>query len=296
MDSSRELRTLLERWGRRLQGRSPQTARSYRHVVAGFIDSLGGKRLSTAAAERWVEGLRGLAPATQAHRISAVKTFLRYGQDQGLVSKGPIDVLVRPRVTVTSYGRYLTAEELGVLFGAARDLSPRHFGTVAALTLTGCRVSELAGARWGDLYLDPAGRLGLRIVGKGGKERAVKVRRDLFETLAALHGSAELDADDPTPLIPGQRSRNGAPACSTRTLQRLVGDAVATAVAAGLKKRRASAHYLRHSHATLAAAAGADAFVIQASLGHSRLETSQRYVHLARGLAETTVDALPPLG
>jgi integrase/recombinase XerD len=295
MDTPEELRALLARWAKRLGRRSPQTARSYRHAVGGFIGSLGEEPLSTEGTERWVEGLQRLAPASQAHRISAVRTFLRFGQTQGVVSKSPIDVLVRPRVTVTSYGRYLTVDELAILFGAARDLSPRHYGTVAALTLTGCRVSELAAARWGDLYRDPAGRLGLRIVGKGGKERAVKIREDLFRALATLHGSAELDSDDTAPLIPGERSRGGVPACSTRTLQRLVSESVDRAVAMGLKKKQASAHFLRHSHATLAAAAGADAFVIQASLGHSRLETSQRYVHLARGLAQTTVDALPEL-
>jgi hypothetical protein len=34
-------------------------------------------------------------------------------------------------------------------------------------------------------------------------------------------------------------------------------------------------------------------FTIQANLGHSRIETSQRYIHWARGLADSTADALP---
>src|SRR5438477_6158675 len=37
-------------------------------------------------------------------------------------------------------------------------------------------VSELAGAQWRHLFRDPEGRLGLLVVGKGGKERVVKVR------------------------------------------------------------------------------------------------------------------------
>ncbi len=294
MADAEALRPLLDRWCKRLGRRSAQTAKGYRNVVRRFLDSLGEGPLSTDAVERYVDGLGSVAPATQAHRISAVRSFLRFAQAEGIVAKGPADVLIRPRVAITSYGRYLDLGELRILFEASRELSPRHFATVAALTLTGCRVSEIAGARWADLYLDPAGRLGLRILGKGGKERAVKVRADLFDALAELHGSVDLDARDRTPLIPGTRRRGGVPTCSVRTLQKLVSEAVDRAMDFGLKKT-ASAHYLRHSHATLAAASGADALTIRESLGHSKLETSQRYVHLARGLEQTTVDALPEL-
>jgi integrase/recombinase XerD len=294
MATAEALRPVLDRWCRRLERRSVQTAKGYRNVVRRFLDSLGSGPLTAETVERYVDGLESVAPATQAHRISAVRSFLRFAQDQGIVAKGPADVLVRPRVAITSYGRYLDISELKLLFEAARELSPRHFATVAALTLTGCRVSEIAGARWSDLYVDPRGRLGLRILGKGGKERAVKVRADLFEALAELHGSADLNARDRTPLIPGIRMRGGVPTCSVRTLQKLVSEAVDRASDKGLTKA-ASAHYLRHSHATLAAASGADALTIRESLGHSKLETSQRYVHLARGLEQTTVDALPEL-
>jgi integrase/recombinase XerD len=191
-------------------------------------------------------------------------------------------------VDVTSFGRYLTAEELRALLDAARGLSDRHLAAVAGLALTGLRVSELAGAEWRDLFRDPEDRLGLRVTGKGSKQRVVKVRTDLFEVLARLHGSEDLDSRDRSPLLPDSR---GTP-YSPRGLHKLVAQA---ARASGVRKP-VSPHWLRHTHATLAAAGGASAFTIQSSLGHSRLETSQRYVHWARGLEETTVDALPALG
>ena len=64
------------------------------------------------------------------------------------------------------------------------------------------------------------------------------------------------------------------------------------AVKAELKKD-VSPHWLRHSFATLAALGGAPAFQLQQDLGHSRLETSQRYVHWAVGLRDSAVDKLP---
>ena len=40
---------------------------------------------------------------------------------------------------------------------------------------------------------------------------------------------------------------------------------------------------------------GASAFAIQSSRGHAQLETSQRHVYRAKGLADTTLDAHPSL-
>jgi Phage integrase family len=132
---------------------------------------------------------------------------------------------------------------------------------------------------------DPRGRLGLRIRGKGGRERVVRIRDDLFGALASLHGPPNLDARDRSPLLPDSRGT----AYSVRGLRKLVAQAVTVS---GIAKP-ASPHWLRHTHATLAAENGASALLIQSALGHKRLETSQRYIHWAKGLEETTVDKLP---
>jgi integrase/recombinase XerD len=146
-------------------------------------------------------------------------------------------------------------------------------------------VSELAKARWQDIYRDPAGRLGLRVVhGKGGKERVAKLRDDSFAALVALHGNENLDASSREPLIGWTGG-----AYSSWALWKFVKQATE---AAQLSKP-VSPHWLRHSHATLAAYGGASAFEIADALGHSKLETAQRYVHAAVGLERTTVDTLP---
>jgi hypothetical protein len=48
-----------------------------------------------------------------------------------------------------------------------------------------------------------------------------------------------------------------------------------------------------HAEGPLAAIGGAPPYQLQADLGHARLETSQRYVHWAKGLADSAVDWLP---
>jgi integrase/recombinase XerD len=185
----------------------------------------------------------------------------------------------------SSFNRYLDLSELQRVVAAARELGPRAFAAVMLLAGTGVRVEEAATAARRDLFRDPQGRLGLRVIGKGSKKRVVAVRDDVFAALVALHGADRLDAQDTTPLL---RSRLGR-AYTTRGLRKLI---VETGERAQLDKH-VSPHWLRHTHGTLAALGGASAFAIQASLGHARLETSQRYVHWARGLEETSVSSLP---
>jgi integrase/recombinase XerD len=281
------LAALLPSWQSTLRVRSEHTARGYGHAVGRFLDHLGAEAVDAAAIGRYLDSLLGLAPASRGHHVSAVRSFLRFAQSQGVLDRGPLELLVRPRVAVTSYGRYLDEEELQQLVAAAAGIGPRHFAAVMLLAGTGLRVAEAAAATWRDLFRDPDGRLGLRVIGKGSKERVVKIRGDVFASLVALHGADQLDQRDTTALLPDSRNT----AYTTRGLHKLIAQAVE---ASGIRKR-VSPHWLRHTHATLAAANGASAFVIQAGLGHARLETSARYVHLARGLEETTVDALPPL-
>ncbi len=113
----------------------------------------------------------------------------------------------------------------------------------------------------------------------------VKISDRLFRVVAQLPGSDHLDAKDRTPLIQDRDHT----AYSTRALWVMVKKA---AEAAGIDKP-VSPHWLRHTAGTLAAKGGADVFVIMEQMGHARLETSQRYIHIARGLEHGLSDYIP---
>ncbi len=274
-----------------LRPRSEHTARSYAHAVGRFLDETGKPvdQLTVADAARYLGGLSGLCPASRAHHISAVRSFLRFCQAQGIIPYTPLDALKRPRVALTSMTRYLGQEEAERLLLAAPGVSPQCYVACAMLLLTGLRVSEFATAEWRHLFCDPEGRLGLMVVGKGGKERVVKIRDDLFRLLCDERKRkglpTKLDGRDRTPLLAGRAKRP----YTTRGLHRLV----VTATKVADIDRPVSPHWLRHSFATLAAIGGAPPYQLQADLGHARLETSQRYVHWAKGLADSAVDWLP---
>jgi integrase/recombinase XerD len=283
--SASEFRPFLRPWITALAQRSTKTAEAYEIACRQFLDVLGDSELEPEAIASYLDSLAGLAPGSRAAKISAVRSFVRYLQGQGMVDKSPLDLLIRPRVEVTSLNRYLNEDEVRALVKSAGELGPTHFALVLLLVTTGLRVGEAAGARWQDIFRDPAGRLGLRVRGKGGRTRIVALReRDAFPALVAIHGSDELDAGDETPLLPSPYG-----AYSTMSLWRFVKDAGRKA---GLSKEP-SPHFLRHSYGTLTAFGGASAIEIKEALGHASLETSQLYIHWAVGLSRTATDALP---
>ncbi len=81
---------------------------------------------------------------------------------------------------------------------------------------------------------------------------------------------------------------------STKQIYRAVRD---TAAAVGIKKR-VSPHTLRHSFATHLLEQGVDIRLIQVALGHSKLDTTARYAHVAGKVLNDMVsplDRLTPL-
>jgi site-specific recombinase XerD len=117
---------------------------------------------------------------------------------------------------------------------------------------------------------------------KGRKDRNVMLSPETFDLLRQWWKvrPSRHDATMPLPerwLFPGRRA--GKP-MTTRQLSRLFHEA---ADAAGIKKR-VTLHALRHSFATHLLERGTDIRIIQALLGHEKLDTTARYTRVATGM------------
>ena len=140
----------------------------------------------------------------------------------------------------------------------------------------GLRVTEAVGLRTRDLVARDEGDKGggqLGVFGKGSKTRPVLVPAGLFDELRSLSLS-ELDA----PLFRSQKKGpEGRPrAITARQAERIV---KATTKKAGLKNAsEVSPHWLRHAHASHAMDRGAKVHLVQATLGHSDLSTTGKYL------------------
>jgi integrase/recombinase XerD len=154
----------------------------------------------------------------------------------------------------------------------------------AMLTLAygcGLRAGEVVRLRAGDIDSE---QMIIRIVqSKGRKDRHVMLPAEVLELLRQWW-TARPTAYDDADIAPEQQwlfpGRSQHQPLTTRQFSRLFKEA---AKAAGLRKT-VSLHSLRHSFATHLLERGTDIRVIQALLGHSKLETTARYSRVATGM------------
>jgi integrase/recombinase XerD len=174
----------------------------------------------------------------------------------------------------------LSGEEVKRALTMATSLKAR-----AMLTLAygcGLRASEVVRLRAGDIDSE---QMIIRIVqSKGRKDRHVMLPAEVLDLLrqwwkARPSGHDAGLALEQRWLFPGRNDRAGLPV-TTRQFGRLFKDA---AKAAGLRKTL-SLHTLRHSFATHLLERGTDIRLIQALLGHDKLETTARYTRVATGM------------
>ena len=161
---------------------------------------------------------------------------------------------------------------------------------------TGLRISELVGARLGQIELDGHGDQWLHLVGKGGKsakvalpsmaraaldrylmQRQLPITPSKWEPGTFLIGSIEGDASDigSTAGISSARLWNVMKRFFLQVAKVIEADNPATAE----KLKRASTHWMRHTHATHALARGAELTTVRDNLRHASIQTTSIYLH-----------------
>lgn len=184
----------------------------------------------------------------------------------------------------------MSQDEIKRLLAMAANIKVR-----AMLSLAygcGLRAGEVVRLRVGDL--DSAQKI-IRIVqAKGRKDRNVMLPADILGLLRLWWKERPRHQDrDVAPterwLFPG---RNPGRPLTTRQFARLFQETVKKA---GITKP-VSLHSLRHSFATHLLERGVDIRVIQALLGHDKLETTARYTRVATGMISAVNSPLDDLG
>ena len=281
-------------WMLRERRASPLTVAAYQTDLAGFLgfltDHLGHEAaLSDLATigqpdlRAWLasQAATGTTNTTRARHLSAVRSFFHYlARHHGVTNPAPA-LLGRPKIRPPA-PRALSPSQATELVDqiGAEHADPRWQARDTALfTLlygAGLRIAEALSLDCGSV--GPAAAAGLRVLGKGSKERIVPLLPAVQEALAAwmaLHPSGARDA----PLFIGARGARLDPAVARKTMRDYRRHA-------GLPEH-ASPHALRHSFATHLLAGGADLRSIQELLGHASLSTTQRYTSVdAAGLRE----------
>ncbi len=260
-----------------LHGKSDATKEAYRSDLAKFSDFVEGKSLRTvtlADVQDFADFVSELlAPASQARILAALKSLFAFGHQVGYL---PFDVgrpVKLPSRRDERAERILSADDVHSMIAHAKK--GRDRGLIRALYIGGLRVTETVDLRTRDLVSRDDGPGGqLAVFGKGSKTRPVLVPGSLFEELSTL---ALPDPD--APLFRSQKKGpDGGPRPITaRQAERIV---KAAAREAGLRNASdVSPHWLRHAHASHAMDRGAKIHLVQATLGHSDISTTGRYLH-----------------
>ena len=246
----------------------PSTQGEYRRSVELFIDpAIGEMRIAEVERKDIAKLHFDLRDRPyQANRtLGVLSKMFSLAEIWGLRPDGSNPCRHVKRYKESKRERFLSPEEterLGEVLAEAESEMPSAVAAFRLLLLTGCRLSEIQFLRWEYVRDDcielPDAKTGGRVVPLGPEARAV---------LAAL----PREEDNPWVI------RGRLPGSHITDLQRPWRRIRARA---GLEDVRI--HDLRHSYASRALALGESLTMIGKLLGHTQVQTTARYAHLAR--------------
>ena len=283
---------MIDAWGVYLRANlavSEHTLRAYVSDLRSFttycqVDELSTENIrrvvSLRAIRAWLASLvqQGKSRSTISRRTASIRSFTAWAYRRGYLDSDP-GLLVTsargdqklPQVQTPSD----TAELLS--YAATREReenSPaaiRDWTILETIYATGIRVSEVCSLD--TTSIDQQG-MTLRVIGKGNKERVVPFTRACLSALQAWlsHGRPSLAIpEEGRALFVGDKGRRIDPRVIRAMIHRMCAQA-------GV--RDLAPHALRHTAATHILAGGADLRAVQEMLGHSSLQTTQRYTHV----------------
>lgn len=255
-------------------GRSAHTTVNYAvdlSQFAGYLQGLGVEapgEIETTHIRGFLRDVVGFgyARSSAARKLSAVRSWLRFLQHRGVISRNPAGGVRGPKLP-SRLPRAISREEIELLLEKGPDGSdaPRDLAVMELMYGSGLRIAETAGLRWE--HIDLAERW-IRVLGKGEKERLVPMGR---YAVRALELWRSVSGQGSAFVFPGA----GGGAITVRTLHRVVHRAAARAGLPGV-----TPHVLRHSFATHMLEGGANLRVLQELLGHESLVTTQKYLKI----------------
>ncbi len=258
------------------------------------VVSIRGERLETYAATTInhrlaaVSGLFGFRsmgepdqpnPVPRGREVRRVTPRERQGLLGHLVRRPRIRSALRLR-EARRLPRPLDRDEATALLGSLRTYRDRAMAGL--MLLCGLRAGEVLALQVSDVDV---GARWLRVTGKGAKERRVPLDVDVAGLIQTYLLAERPETASTTLFVVAKGPNRGQPLtpAGLRTIFRY--HRARAGVPAG------HPHALRHTFGTALAEAGVDLAVMQALLGHTYVDTTARYVHLAPAHVKAEFDA-----
>lgn len=242
--------------------RANETLKMYQKALRHWKPMFGGLRLSCFG-QKIIDQYKqkrqadGVGAKTINNEIGVITAIINYAAKRGYCSGLPYRIEKLP--WVRQLPKMLSRGEIKSFLAAA---DPKYKAMFLCLYQTGMRFDEVRNLKWEDIDWHAEA---IRVKkAKHWKTRLIPMARELIDALTALRKSKGL-------VFP---SRRGRPYDNIRkALQRAAYKAKID--------RHITAHMLRHSFATHLLESGTDIRAIQELLGHSNIQTTQIYTHVA---------------
>jgi len=255
---------LIEIW---LHGRPKNTQQAYRREAQRFLDAVNKplRSIKLLDIQNYTDNISPCLKESSVKRaLSAIKSLFAFGFRLGYLSFDLGRAMKLPTFRDELADRILS--ETDVLRIISLEPQPRNRALLLTLYAGGFRVSEICSLKWSHLQeRDNAGQI--TVFGKGGKTRTVLMPHSVWEAVMKLRDSDSSEA-------PVFRSRKKGH-LDESAVWRIVKKA---SERAGIDKN-VSCHWFRHAHASHALDRNCPIHLVQATLGHSSISTTGRYLH-----------------
>ena len=260
-------------------GLAGQTVAAYQRDLCEFWDQAVASRgpdLTMQDVQQHLIALqqRGLALASIARHVAAIRMFLRHLYAEGELRRDLASLVESPRKW-RSLPSTLHEKQVDALLNAPDATDEYYLRDRALLELlyaTGIRVSEAVDLNCAQVNI----KIGyLRCLGKGNKERIVPIGSSAIRALSLYLAHLRPSLVSPHSGDALLLSRTGRRLDRTN-IWRLVRKHATTVGLNG----KVTPHTLRHCFATHMLAGGADLRIVQELLGHADVSTTQVYLHV----------------
>ncbi len=247
------------------KGLRPQTIKTYIYTITKFLRTIRKEphQVTKVDIEKFMQSLIkwNRSGSTMNVYLHSLSFFYSNILGKKLLLNIPL-VHTRKRLP-----EFLTQEEIGYFFKAINN--PKHQLMIILTYGAGLRVSETISLKVKDLNF--LSGYGLVCDGKGGKDRMFIIPEKIKEHLNNLINKNNLQPDDW--LFSGYNNQH----YSNSSIRAIVENARKKANIT----KNITPHSLRHSFATHLLENGYSLFELNKLLGHSRIETTMIYTHLA---------------